>query len=78
MREKWKLTQVPQNLATLSREMRTIQANAHLWFPEIFRATGTSSSDWKRRCSTVFFAMTFLEDNVLETVRETLPRYEVQ
>ena len=62
VREKWNITQVPQTLAAFSREMRTIRENAHVWFPEIFQTTGPSSSDWKRRSSTVFYAMTSLED----------------
>ena len=78
VREKWNITQVPQTLAAFSREMRTIRANAHVWFPEIFRTTGPSSSDWKRRSSTVFYAMASLEDTVLETRREALPRFGVQ
>ena len=55
-----------------------MRANAHVWFPEIWNHVDGKRSDWKRRSSTIFFAMTSLEDEVLEAMREDLTRFGVQ
>ena len=73
VRSKWGITHAPQSLARYAREMQTVRANAHTWFPEIWKCTEGERSDWKRRSSTVFFAMTSHEDEVLEVLRESLP-----
>ena len=64
--------------ARFSRNLATVRANAHIWFPEIWDHVDGKRSDWKRRSSTIFCAMTSLEDEVLEMMREDLARFGVQ
>ena len=75
---KWGLPHAPPTLASFARELATVRANAHNWFPEIWKQVEGKRSDWKQRSSTVFFAMASLEDEVLEAMREDLPRFGVQ
>ena len=75
---KWGIPHAPPTLARFSRDLATVRANAHLWFPEIWNHVDGKRSDWKRRSSTIFFAMTSLEDEVLEAMREELERFGVQ
>ena len=75
---KWGIPHAPPVLARFSRDLATLRANAHIWFPEIWNHVDGKRSDWKRRSSTFFFAMTSLEDDVLEAMREDLARFGVQ
>ena len=75
VREKWRIRGTPHPLAVFERDMRTVRANAQFWFPEPWKHAEGAGSDWKRRARTVYFAMTSLEDEVLEVMRQTLPRY---
>ena len=43
-----------------------------------WHGTGGAGSDWKRRNRAVHFLMTSLEDEVLEAMREELPKFGVQ
>ena len=78
MSSKWGISHAPPILASFARELATVRANAHDWFPEIWKQVEGKRSDWKQRSSTVFFAMASLEDEVLEAMREDLPRFGVQ
>ena len=78
VRSKWGIAHAPPTLATFARELASVRANAHIWFPQIWKQVEGRCSDWKRRSSTIFFAMTSLEDEVLEAMREDLPRFGVQ
>ena len=75
---KWGIPHAPLTLARFARDLATVRANAHIWFPEIWSDVDAKRSDWKRRSSTIFFAMTSLEDEVLEAIREALPQFGVQ
>ena len=75
---KWGIPHAPLTLARFARDLTTVRANAHIWFPEIWSDVDAKRSDWKRRSSTIFFAMTSLEDEVLEAIREALPQFGVQ
>ena len=75
---KWGIPHAPLTLARFARDLATVRANAHIWFPEIWSDVDAKRSDWKRRSSTIFFAMTSLEDEVLEAIRESLPQFGVQ
>ena len=75
---KWGIPHAPLTLARFARDLATVRANAHIWFPEIWSDVDAKRSDWKRRSSTIFFAMTSLEDEVLEAIRETLQQFGVQ
>ena len=75
---KWGIPHAPPILARFSRDLATVRANAHIWFPEIWDHVDGKRSDWKRRSSTIFCAMTSLEDEVLEMMREDLARFGVQ
>ena len=81
--EKWSTSKsgiphAPPMLARFSRDLVTVRANAHIWSPEIWNHVDGKRSDWKRRSSTISFAMTSLEDVALETMREDLARFGVQ
>ena len=75
---KWGIPHAPPTLARFSRDLAAVRANAHVWFPEIWNHVDGKRSDWRRRSSTIFFAMTSLEDEVLEAMREDLARFGVQ
>ena len=81
--EKWVTSKLgiphaPPMFARFSRNLATVRANAHIWSPEIWNHVDGKRSDWKRRSSTISFAMTSLEDEVLEAMREDLPRFGLQ
>ena len=78
VREKWSLQGAPPRLARFARDMRTVRANVDVWFPEVWSSTAGAGSDWKRRNRAVHFLMTSLEDEVLEVMREELPKFGVQ
>ena len=78
VREKWGIQGAPPKLAKFARDMQTVRANVHVWFREVWDSAQGAGSDWKRRNRAVHFLMTSLEDNVLEAMREALPRFGVQ
>ena len=78
VREKWGIQGAPPKLAKFARDMQTVRANVHVWFREVWDSAQGAGSDWKRRNRAVHLLMTSLEDNVLEAMREALPRFGVQ
>ena len=78
VREKWGLPGAPPTLARFARDMRTVRANVHLWFPDAWKCAQGAGSDLKKRNRAVHLLMTSLEDNVLEAIREALPKFGVQ
>ena len=78
VREKWGVQGAPPKLAKFARDMQTVRANVQRWFPEVWKCTEGAGSDWKRRNRAVHLLMTALEDDVLEAMREALPRFGVQ
>ena len=78
VREKWGLHGAPPTLARFARDMRTVRANVHLWFPDAWKCAQGAGSDWKKRNRAVHLLMTSLEDNVLEAIRAALPKFGVQ
>ena len=78
VREKWGVQGAPPKLAKFARDMQTVRASVPSWFPEVWKCTEGAGSDWKRRNRAVHLLMTALEDDVLEAMREALPRFGVQ
>ena len=78
MREKWGVQGAPPKLARFAKDMQTVRANVHVWFPDGWSSTVGAGSDWKRRNRAVHFLMTSLEDEVLEVMREALPKFGVE
>ena len=78
VREKWGVQGAPPKLAKFARDMQTVRASVQRWFPEVWKCTEGAGSDWKRRNRAVHLLMTALEDDVLEAMREVLPRFGVQ
>ena len=72
-RERWNMSQTPAALGRFGRDMKHARAQAHIWFPEIWEQVKDAKNDWARRSRTIFFAMTSLEDEVLEVMRKKLP-----
>ena len=68
MREKWGVQGAPPKLARFAKDMQTVRASVHVWFPEVWSSTAGAGSDWKRRNRAVHFLMTSLEDEVLKVM----------
>jgi len=73
VREHWGLRSVPATIARFGRDMAQVRARAHILFPQIWEQMSSVKGDWSRRARTIYFAMTSLEDEVLEAMRRKLP-----
>ena len=73
VREGWGLSRTPAMLGRFERDLKHVRAQAHMWFPEIWLKMQDAKNDYTRRTRTVYFAMTVLEDEVLEAMRQRLP-----
>ena len=71
--EKWGMKRPPAVLWRFAEGLRTVRANAEQWFPGVWSHAKKAENDWRRRTQAVFFAMTALEDEVLEAMRVRLP-----
>ena len=73
VREGWGMSSTPAMLGRFERDLKHVRAQAHKWFPEIWLKMQDAKNDYARRTRTVYFAMTALEDEVLEAMRRKLP-----
>ena len=78
IRNRWHAQRTPPALAAFARDMRAVHSEVERWFPEEWAHGRKTGPDGKKRKEAVKAAITALEIEVLDAMREALPSFGLQ
>ena len=78
VRSRWQAQSTPPAIAAFARDMRTVHSEVERWFPEECARGKKTGPDGRRRKEAVKAAITALEIEALDVMREALPKFGLQ
>ena len=78
VRNRWQAQSTPPAIAAFARDMRTVRSEVERWFPEECARGKKTGPDGRRRKEAVKAAITALEIEALDVMREALPKFGLQ